>query len=282
MRQMRSEVESTNRVTFLTGNVSHLLISPTNNRVSGIQLTTPTNTELHAALTILATGSWTPSLLDMRGVAKATGQVLCYLPITAAEQERLQNSPTLINYTTGMFLLPPSNKVLKIARHGHGYVNPVTIPHPENLSSQPKPQSRETITISLPNTTLPVPAEGQQECRHFLAQLHPDLANRPFTRTRICWYTDTPRGDFLIDYHPEYKGLFVATGGSGHGYKFLPVIGEKIVDCVMGKTPEDFRGMWEWPKERLPEEEWEGDGSRGGPRGMVLMEELGKGTTSKL
>jgi sarcosine oxidase/L-pipecolate oxidase len=277
MRQMRQDLESLNRVSFITGNVTHLLIDHTTSTVTGVALTTSNSNpnSLTAALTILATGAWTPSLLDTRGIARATGQVLCYLRLTPSEQKNLENNPTLINYTTGMFLLPPpsSTNILKLARHAHGYTNPTTIPHPEH------PESKERITVSLPDTTTPVPAEGQKACRHFLAQLHPSLATpeRPFTRTRICWYTDTPRGDFLISYHSKYKGLFVATGGSGHGFKFLPIIGDKIVECVMGRTPEEFRGLWEWPAERLEEGEWEGDGSRGGPTGMVLSEELGKG-----
>lgn len=69
----------------------------------------------------------------------------------------------------------------------------------------------------------------------------------------------------------------MATGGSGHGFKFLPVIGDSILECVGGRTPEEFKQRWRWPEERVPEDKWAGDGSRGGPVGMVLMEELGKG-----
>lgn len=101
------------------------------------------------------------------------------------------------------------------------------------------------------------------------------LANRPFTKARICWYTDTPHGDFLITYHPDFEGLFLATGGSGHGYKFLPIIGEKIVDCVEGRCPEEFREKWKWPAQRMDVVITE-DGSRGGRPGMVLGEEFMK------
>ena len=45
--------------------------------------------------------------------------------------------------------------------------------------------------------------------------------------TRLCWYTDSLDNSFLIDYVPGYsETLFVASGGSGHGFKFLPVLGE--------------------------------------------------------
>jgi sarcosine oxidase/L-pipecolate oxidase len=45
--------------------------------------------------------------------------------------------------------------------------------------------------------------------------LFPQLAPRGFEKVGICWYNDTPTGDFIFDYHPEHKNLFIATGGSG-------------------------------------------------------------------
>lgn len=79
----------------------------------------------------------------------------------------------------------------------------------------------------------------------------------------------------MITYHPEFEGLFLATGGSGHGYKFLPVIGEKIIDCVEGQCPVEFKSKWPWPEERAEKVVTE-DGSRGGKPGMVLDEEFKK------
>ena len=75
----------------------------------------------------------------------------------------------------------------------------------------------------------------------------------------------TATGDWLIDYHPRYnKSLFLATGESGHAFKFLPVIGDKVVECLVGKYPEEFRDKWRW-REAVAYEEWPGDdGSKGG------------------
>jgi sarcosine oxidase/L-pipecolate oxidase len=289
MRWLYEKVLALNRVNFITATVSRLIINRTTSTVSGVTLSpssssTATTTSVKADLTILATGPWTPSLLDLRGIIKATGQVLAYLPISPSEQKNFETTPTLLNLSNGMFLITPSRNLLKIARHGHGYTNPTTIPHPE--SQNPK----DAITISLPLTHLThaclassLPQEASHACQTFLSSLHPSLSTpaRPFAKTRICWYADTPTGDFLIDYHPRYKGLFVATGGSGHAFKFLPVIGERVVECLLGRTPEDFQGKWKWP-DRVPEGRWEGDGSRGGPVGMVLSEELWKSGTGKL
>ncbi|KAJ4350127.1 uncharacterized protein N0V89_008748 [Didymosphaeria variabile] len=277
---LRNEVDKFNRVDFVVAPVKKLLFDFEKNTVSGATLSD--GSELRADLTILAAGAWSASLIDLRGICKSTGQVVCYKPISAEEEAAIASRPVILNLSNALFMIPPSRGKLKIARHGHGYLNPTTIPHPE--SQDPK----ETITVSLPYThvtdpNLIIPAEGRRACNAFLHSIHPSLAvpSRPFTTTRICWYTDTRDGDFLITYHPKYKGLFVATGGSGHGFKFLPVIGDSILECVEGRTPEEFKERWRWPEERVPEELWAGDGSRGGPVGMILEEEFRK-SESKL
>jgi sarcosine oxidase / L-pipecolate oxidase len=272
MKYLRQKAESTGRITFLTGEVTSLHFSPNNRRVLGAKL--KDSTSLSADLVILATGAWTPSLIDLRGRATATGQVLCYLSITAAEQERFAKMPVLLNMSTGLFIIPPSNRILKVARHSYGYSNPISIPNPDS-------EGEGKIEVSIPRTArddpnLWVPEEGERACRQALREMIPELGERPFVKSKICWYTDTPEGDFLICYHPRYEGLFLATGGSGHGYKFLPVIGERIVDCVEGRCPVEFKSKWAWREERVESVVTE-DGSRGGRPGMVLDEELRKG-----
>jgi len=269
MRWLRHTVESTGRVTFLHGEAERLL--KTSKKVHGAVL--KDGRTIQADLVILATGAWTGKLVDLRGRATATGQVLAYVDLTAAEQARLEKMPVLINMSSGLFIIPPKDRLLKVARHAYGYLNPVTIPDPDN--------PEETITVSLPFTThddptLQAPAEGLLACRQALRSMIPSLADRPFSRSRICWYTDTPNGDFLITYHPGFSGLFLATGGSGHGFKFLSVIGDCIADCVEGRCPIEFEEKWKWPAKQVENVVTE-DGSRGGRPGLVLKEELKKG-----
>lgn len=294
MRYLYSKVVATQRVHFVIGTATRLDIdhSTPKKLARGVHLAD--GRTLSADLTIVAAGAWSSALLDLRGIMKATGQTLAYVPLSPTEQAALANHPTVLNLTTGMFCIPPSQNLLKLARHGHGYTNPTTIPHPE----QP-PETATPITVSLPRTHLTtpaLPAHLPHEATRALHQLAQDLyppgsaphdasfsplpiAARPFTSTRLCYYADTPDGDFLIAHHPDYaaSSLFVATGGSGHGFKFLPVIGDKIVACLSGECPGEFTDKWAWPAARqLPEEAWAGDGSRGGARGMVLEEEYGR------
>src|SRR5438046_6662649 len=83
-------------------------------------------------------------------------------------------------------------------------------------------------------------------------------------------------GDFIVSYHPTLQNLFVATAGSGHAFKFLPVLGEKIADAIGGELRGDLLEKWKWP-------DWDGleetatvvtaDGSRSGMR-LLELEDL--------
>jgi sarcosine oxidase/L-pipecolate oxidase len=270
MRWLRAKAEKTGRVQFICAEVVEL--ARERKKVTGVVLRD--GTLKRADLVVLAAGAWSGRLIDLRGRAMATGQVLVYLDLTAEEQEKLGKMPVLLNMSTGLFIIPPRNRVLKIARHGYGYSNPTKTPHPDGTGRE--------IEVSLPRTAVDdpsqwVPMEGEEACRGALREMIPTLADRPFTKSRICWYSDTPKGDFLITYHPELEGLFLATGGSGHGYKFLPVIGDQIVNCISGRCATDFKKKWAWPELAVDNVVTE-DGSRGGRPGLILQEELRKGS----
>lgn len=270
MRWLYDRVVKTGRVTFVNGTVEALETETETQtqteteetpaeapRVTGARLTD--GRSLSADLVIVAAGAWTPSLVDLSGQAVATGQCLAYLRLTDAEQAKLAKMPVCLNLTDGCFAIPPRDGVLKIARHAYGYLNPQPVSH-EPLRLSPGPGSKDETeglaakrVVSQPRThltnpSLSIPAEAAADLRRALRRMipWPELAERPFFKTRLCWYTDTATGDWIIDYHPSYKNLFVATGGSGHAFKFLPILGDKVVDCLLGKCPEDFREKWKW------------------------------------
>lgn len=58
----------------------------------------------------------------------------------------------------------------------------------------------------------------------------------------------TPTHDFLVTPHPHCQGLYVATGGSFHGWKFLPVIGDYIADMMQGSLDPEYADRWAWDK----------------------------------
>ncbi|KAI0913397.1 sarcosine oxidase [Ustulina deusta] len=75
---------------------------------------------------------------------------------------------------------------------------------------------------------------------------------------RICWDCVTPSEDFIISQHSASIGLFVATCGSFHGWKFLPVIGHYVVQMLDGTLEPDLEKRWAWdrPLPDNPGKEW--------------------------
>lgn len=71
------------------------------------------------------------------------------------------------------------------------------------------------------------------EVRKHLAQRFPGLKDAPLIESRVCQYENTSNGDFLIDRHPEMSNVWLVGGGSGHGFKHGPALGEYVAARVV-------------------------------------------------
>jgi len=69
--------------------------------------------------------------------------------------------------------------------------------------------------------------------REYLAFRFPALKDAPLIETRVCQYEQTPDGHFLIDRHPENENVWLLGGGSGHGFKHGPAIGEMMAELIL-------------------------------------------------
>ena len=86
-----------------------------------------------------------------------------------------------------------------------------------------------------PTTEERVPsAEAIARARELLARRFPALIGAPVVETRVCQYEQTPDGHFIIDRHPAADNVWLAGGGSGHGFKMGPAIGELVTRLVLG------------------------------------------------
>jgi glycine/D-amino acid oxidase-like deaminating enzyme len=84
-----------------------------------------------------------------------------------------------------------------------------------------------------------VGAEAIARARAVLERRFPALAQAPVVETRVCQYEQTPDGDFILDRHPTAENVWLAGGGSGHGFKMGPAIGELVAGLVLGtREPE--------------------------------------------
>ncbi|KAK9460108.1 FAD dependent oxidoreductase [Lipomyces oligophaga] len=246
---------------FVPGTMISIVHSDKKEKVSGIKL--EGDEILSADFVVLATGAWTDSLFDTQSRALATGQPVAFIPVDTDEEfAEYSQLPIYINFKTGFYIFPPHprDRVIKAARHSFGYTNfEPTALDPTRLSSQPQPVNFSAGELPKHLTTLP---DDATDCiRHGLTTfLGPQFAKKAFQKTRICWYTDTPTKDFLFDYPPGYENLFIATGGSGHGFKFLPVVGKYALGCIEKSLAQELLDKFAWREKVILVK----DGSRGG------------------
>jgi glycine/D-amino acid oxidase-like deaminating enzyme len=86
--------------------------------------------------------------------------------------------------------------------------------------------------------------EGSIEtARAWLAARMPAMAGAPVNESRVCQYENTATGDFLIDRHPRFENVWIAGGGSGHGFKHAPAVGEHVAALVQGVQQPEPRFM---------------------------------------
>jgi glycine/D-amino acid oxidase-like deaminating enzyme len=186
----------------------------------------------------VCTGAWAPQLVpELAGSLHAIGQPVFHLqpadpaPFTAS---RFPVFGADIS-RTGYYGFPINRHgIIKIANHGTGI--------------QLDPDAPRDVT----------PAQ-EAALRDFLRDSIPALADAPIVARRLCVYGDTRDAHFWIARHPQRSDLTVATGGSGHAFKFAPILGELIADAVLGR-PNRFAHRFRWRTDLT--DPWRGDVAR--------------------
>jgi glycine/D-amino acid oxidase-like deaminating enzyme len=84
-------------------------------------------------------------------------------------------------------------------------------------------------------------AEALARARALLRRRFPGLADAPLVESRVCQYEQSSDGDFILDRHPLLENVWLAGGGSGHGYKMGPAVGEHVARLVLGAAEPEPR-----------------------------------------
>ena len=77
-------------------------------------------------------------------------------------------------------------------------------------------------------------AAALERARRHLAWRIPAMAGAPLLEARVCQYENTPDGQLLVDRHPEAGNVWLLGGGSGHGFKLAPALGEYAAGLILG------------------------------------------------
>jgi glycine/D-amino acid oxidase-like deaminating enzyme len=81
---------------------------------------------------------------------------------------------------------------------------------------------------------VPTPA-AMERARATLAARFPAMADAPLVESRVCQYEASTDGNYLVDRHPGLANVWLVGGGSGHGFKMGPAMGEHVAALVGGK-----------------------------------------------
>lgn len=204
----------------------------------------------NAELTILALGGWTPSAIpEMDGLCETTAGSIAMLQLPRGSPLTQKFSPERFpvwHYKTrggadgNLYGFPVDERgIMKLGYRGTKYTNP---------SIQPNNKVRSVpITKWTSPSITGLPEKSTQVIRGFLDTHMPELRQNgiDITSTRLCWYTDSFDNHFVVDAVPSRRGVMVATGGSGHAFKFLPVLGKFVADRIEA-IESDMLKRWEW------------------------------------
>jgi sarcosine oxidase len=84
--------------------------------------------------------------------------------------------------------------------------------------------------------------EKLEAARAYLRLRFPALAGAPLLESRVCQYENSTDHNFILDRHPEAENVWIVGGGSGHGFKQGPVLGEMVADAATGQKSEKRSG----------------------------------------
>jgi sarcosine oxidase len=83
--------------------------------------------------------------------------------------------------------------------------------------------------------------EGAVFAREYVRRRFPGLGDAEIVEARVCQYENTSTGDFLLDRHPDMRNVWFAGGGSGHGFKHGPAVGEYLAGQILGTVKPEAR-----------------------------------------
>lgn len=184
------------------------------------EIRTDTGEAIRAERFVFACGPWLGSVLPdvLGGRIFPTRQEVFYFDTLEDRRLSASDMPIWLDFGLGYYGLPDiDGRGFKVARDTHG----------------------EAFD---PDTLERVPTPGRiAHAREFLALRFPALAEAPLLSSEVCQYENTWNGDFVIDRHPAFDNVWIAGGGSGHGFKHGPAVGAYLVGRMLDDAPAEPR-----------------------------------------
>ncbi|MGH9725239.1 MAG: N-methyl-L-tryptophan oxidase, partial [Candidatus Acidiferrales bacterium] len=189
-------------------------------RGSGVHIITDRG-QYYSDRLICSAGAWISKIVTLlRGITIPERQVIAWFQPQRPEYFTIGNFPVfnLLVKEGGYYGFPIAELPgFKVGRYHHRQ----EVADPDHLNRECR-------------------AEDESLLRDFGQRYFPD-ANGPTLRMQCCLFTNTPDEHFILDVHPEWPQVIVASPCSGHGFKFASVIGEILADLAeRGETTHDI------------------------------------------
>lgn len=194
---------------------------------------------------IVSMGASSGYLVDMRNQQSATGLFVTHIRLSEKEYDKYKGIPVIFDAELGYFFPPdPKTRILKICLPGSGASNYVADPF-DSTGKKSLPRYK------LQNPADTIPFDGPQQAVALLQKYAPELAHHKLFDHKACWIADTSDSHLIVDKVPEYHQVYVASGDSGHAFKFLPNIGKYIREKLEGKLDPELEHCWRWKEEAV-------------------------------
>jgi len=184
----------------------------TNGSLSGLRL--PDGSRIEADIYVFACGPWLGSLFpDVIGDRiRPTRQEVHYFGTPqGSERYKADRLPVWVDFGKRIVYGVPDveGRWFKVADDTRGEAM-----DPSSVNRMPTKQSIASA-------------------RRFLAERFPELAKAPRLRSEVCQYENSPDGHLIIDRHPHANNVWLIGGGSGHGFKLSPAVGEMTAQGIL-------------------------------------------------
>lgn len=167
---------------------------------------------------VLATGPWVHHLLgNLQLPIRLTRQYLLYFSPTVPSQFRLQAFPAFMADDLYGFPIHPADP-----GHGVGWVKVASHAFGEEVNPDALPIIKKSVIEMI--------------AEHVYTLL-PALRQAELSHVDACMYDVSRDEDFILDYHPDDTRVIFATGLTGHGFKFSPLLGELLASMVDASAP---------------------------------------------
>ncbi|KAI0438555.1 FAD dependent oxidoreductase [Xylaria telfairii] len=230
------------------------ILHPTKGKVVGIDTAADQKPRLRTAdgmahdgdLVVVAGGGWTAGLLpESDGLIETTAGSVATIQIPK-DRPDLWTRFAPENFPVISWGMKEGKDMYSFPRDENGVIK-VGFRRTKWTSYGDVAGKRISVPTALGVVRENIPIPAVEAIKEYISINLPELTELGLSSTKLCWYTDSIDNSFVVDFVPSHPRVAICSGGSGHGFKFLPILGREVVKILEGKGDQTVYGeMWKW------------------------------------